>query len=329
MSYTTFLIGNGLGMAMDSDYFSLENAVQKVWSSGALDDPIKDRICNLCPDKQPPLTEESLEKLQRTLWSCKNLKDNENHIKWLTDDARNFPEAFDHFKHITAKYFFEFYIKSSESSEFKEFIDWMCSYVKTNLTHVLTLNYDSLLYNEFIKDGEIFKGYDGKLIDGLTSAGFKKTSLIRQPGKNFGYYLHLHGTPIVYDENIGGWSKTKICKKNYNTSMNKWDLSGEISKHIVLTHENFKSDIIHSSELLSAYWEYFENVLTETGRLILFGYSGNDQHVNDAIGKFLPKTSEILIVQWGGSTCKKTLWESKLENKVTLAEFDNILKWRT
>ena len=45
-------------------------------------------------------------------------------------------------------------------------------FIKNTKSHVATLNYDKLLYDEFIKE-EICKGYSGYLVDGFYDTGFQ------------------------------------------------------------------------------------------------------------------------------------------------------------
>jgi hypothetical protein len=77
----------------------------------------------------------------------------------------------------------------------------LINFVSSTKSHVATLNYDKLLYEEFINAG-ICSGFSGQLVDGFTSSGFDSSNLVRLYGRNFGYYMHLHGSPLFKD--IGG-----------------------------------------------------------------------------------------------------------------------------
>lgn len=336
--FTSFLIGNGLGLSINAEYFSLPYAVKTIFSGSELSKEDKQRIIQLCQNNIPS-QESEFETLQKTVWSCKNLQKYETEIKWLTEDARKLSESFDRLKHYVSKHFFDYYkLKeecfSSEQSSFQIFCRKFKDFIKDDNinSHIFTLNYDSLLYNEFLQDEDIFNGYDGKLIDGLMDSGFSSHALERKFARKFGYYLHLHGSPIVF-ENL---ENKNILKTKYDKNNKEWNLSDHISKHIVLTHERLKTTIIDESILLRTYWNYFQKSLSETSRLIIIGYSGNDTHINGAISRYLPHNSTIIIIQREGSEKKEPYWSKKLaylkqgeekEKKINILRYSNILDW--
>lgn len=100
--------------------------------------------------------------------------------------------------------------------------------------------------------------------------------------------------------------------------------------HIVLTHVEHKPLIIESSNILSEYWRRFGKALDEAEKVVLFGYSGCDTHLNDTLhlhcqGKL------IHIIEWHGnrdSASRQQYWKSKLKDcSVRLRQLDNILEF--
>jgi len=84
-------------------------------------------------------------------------------------------------------------------------------YVRETKSHVATLNYDKLLYQSLIEN-EILSGFDGTLVDGMLNRGFDEKALERRYGKDFGYYLHLHGSPLFYEHrgNVRKWQRHEL-----------------------------------------------------------------------------------------------------------------------
>lgn len=72
MARKTLIFGNGLGMALDPDFFSLDRAIGRVWDENTvLDDRTKNlvRFC-LGDDADRPHGEEDLDDLQLVVSAC-------------------------------------------------------------------------------------------------------------------------------------------------------------------------------------------------------------------------------------------------------------------
>jgi hypothetical protein len=237
----TIIFGNGLGMALDSQYFTLEKAIAEIWDNGAsLTDIDKDLIrkCLYAQDCQSdkPSCEDDLEVLQRAVGACDILKEIcEDKVSWLSEHGKRFPNSIRKFIHYVSRYFHTHKFEL----EF-DFIEALASFVSSTQSHIATLNYDSLLYGPLIDRG-ILSGYSGALVDGFYSSGFKGEHLTRKFGKTFGYYMHLHGSPLFVERD------DNIIKLSRFESIEPSDLLGN---HIVLTHVKHKPSIIDSSELL-------------------------------------------------------------------------------
>lgn len=59
----TFIIGNGLGMALDPEKFSLNKALENSWNN--LSDDAKNLIRNMRGEEEAPKTENDLRDIQR------------------------------------------------------------------------------------------------------------------------------------------------------------------------------------------------------------------------------------------------------------------------
>jgi len=78
MERSTIIFGNGLGMALDPDYFSLKSALYKVWNdTNLLSDAQKRLIQTALPgtsDEVYPEGEEQLNDLQVAIFASELLK---------------------------------------------------------------------------------------------------------------------------------------------------------------------------------------------------------------------------------------------------------------
>ena len=178
------------------------------------------------------------------------------------------------------------------------------------------MNYDKLLYNSFIKNS-ILSGYDGYLVDGMLSKGFDSEALERMYKKNFGYYLHLHGSPLFVNKN----GKVKKLSRDDLTIE-----GNEVGEHLVLTHVKHKPSVIAASDVLSTYWNYLHFTLREAQEIILFGYAGLDDHLNKVIRPYL-NTKALTVVEWsgaGGKEEREKFWLDKLGKTRSIKHLDNI-----
>ncbi|MEW9918881.1 hypothetical protein AB2B41_04670 [Marimonas sp. MJW-29] len=100
-----------------------------------------------------------------------------------------------------------------------------------------------------------------------------------------------------------------------------------------------KSAVIAASPILRKYWRRLEEAMIECHGLILFGYSGDDTHLNLLISKYF-REKQIEIVERVhpeylnpvGEDARLERWRQKLAvNRVVAFWHDNILshsEWR-
>ncbi|MBV9575701.1 MAG: hypothetical protein JO149_03675, partial [Gammaproteobacteria bacterium] len=110
-NYTTVLIGNGLGMAIDPDHFRIDQGLKFAWNK--LSNEHQERIKNLITNKSDLNTEDQLDKHYDAIQACLMLSRIEQHsnLAWLHDEAKNFPDNFRNFILNTALHFFNYEIK--------------------------------------------------------------------------------------------------------------------------------------------------------------------------------------------------------------------------
>ncbi len=320
----TILFGNGLGMALDSDFFSLDKAIGRIWDGSLLDENHKTLIRRCLADekRQRPQDENDMDKLQLALSACELLnKLGDSRTHWLTKQGQDFPCAVRKLLHKVAGNFHEFLGRLPPT-----FSDSLAGFLKDTRSHVATLNYDKLLYQPLIERG-VLSGYDGALCDGFhsNSTGFAPDHLERKNGHNFGYYLHLHGSPLFVDRSGA------TIKLGQSGSANDTDI---VSSHIVMTHVRHKRTIIDASQLLTTYWQYLAQAFQESDEIILVGYSGLDPHLNDLL-KARPDSTHFRVIEWKGAGEEATrmkFWSETLAATgivlVRLASILDFTKWR-
>jgi hypothetical protein len=311
-SYTSIIMGNGLGMAVDPSYFTLEAGLQKAWSQLNLD--IQTRIKNLITNGDDLLTEQQLEKHYEVIRACVMLQRFEsNSTKWLDRDAKDFPLHFQKFIENTAWHFCNY---DGNEGNLMNLIKCLKYFIQHNYTHLITLNYDKLIYSNFATDDEIMNDYSGQLVDGFLKGGFRSQQLNREFGRRFGWYLHLHGSPLFYT-----CSETNLVKKTLLTDTLDQRNKQGLREHIILCNINLKSNRIAQSELLFTYWHYFLAALDESEKVIFLGYSGNDSHINHEIENWMRNTKSIKnktiqVIEYADSKFsdadRQTFWSSQL-----------------
>lgn len=320
MDRKLLIFGNGLGMAIDSNHYSLNNALNKVWNDTSMWSDIQHRglIQNCIPTGNCPVSEDELDKLHLVSTSCDFLNgfpNAANNIHWLSSYGKDFTEAVQEYIHTVASHLFD-----SANTLPSNFKNALIDFIKNTKSHVATLNYDKLLYDEFIKE-EICKGYSGYLVDGFYDTGFAPSNMERLFGRDFGYYIHLHGCPLFKD--ISG-----ITYKLKTSQISTNNIFG--SKHIVLTHIPHKPSVITASEVLSTYWSYLILSLSEVKEIILFGYSGCDIHLNKIL-KVHASSKNKKIIEWDsdGQTTqqRQQFWDSELGANVTLQRMPDITQF--
>ena len=320
MSRKLLIFGNGLGMAIDANHYSLTNALNTVWGDDALwsNTVHRDLIQNCIPSGKCPVSEEELDKLYLVSTSCDYLNDFPNTVNgdhWLSIYGQDFTNATQEYIHTVASHLFD-----SSNTLPINFKKTLIDFIKNTKSHVATLNYDKLLYDEFIKE-EVCNGYSGYLVDGFYDTGFEPSNMERLFRKNFGYYMHLHGCPLFKD--ING-----ITYKLKTSQISTSNIFG--SKHIVLTHIPHKPSVITASEVLSTYWNYLILSLSEVKEIILFGYSGCDTHLNKIL-KLHAHSKIKTVVEWGGDGQKtqqrQQFWDGELGANVNLQRIPDITQF--
>lgn len=314
MPRKTIIFGNGLGMALNPNRFSLDQAIGTVWEDvNILSDEQKQLICNCLPNDRNgrPQGEDELDKLQLALSACDFLLGIPgSRIHWLSEDGQNFPIAVRKFVYNTAK---QFHLTGEILPT--TFLDPFLAFIEATKSHVGTLNYDNLLYQPMIDSG-LLKGYSGALVDGFHDSGFNKENFVRKFGRSFGYYLHLHGSPLFVDRN-----STAIKLHQFNLAQQ----ADAISSHLVLTHFAHKPTVISASSVLLSYWQLLSEAIDESEEIVLFGYSGADKHLNQMVKSFSDKP--VRVVEWAGAgeeANRNGFWSGALGRSIQLIRLANI-----
>ena len=327
----TIVFGNGLGMALNNTHFSLESAFKSADESSALDDTQKELISlvkRLFAQNGMPQKEEHLGILHQAVNATHLLSSlGQSGSDFLTANGKMLPTAANSYITRVALHFWnKDHSKQKDYELPPNFSNSLIEFVKGS-AHVVTLNYDGLLYNSL---NELMGGYNGWLIDGMLDRGFESQNL--EPingGRKHGWYLHLHGSPLFYDD-----PKTKLPKK-FSRIDSKFAADTVLRRHIVLSAFDQKLGIISQSNLLSAYWSFFERALAMSDAIILCGYSGSDGHINEAIKKSvndatkLRNNKKIIVVEWNGGITKMD-WKTNLNTSNCHFEhflMDNILEF--
>lgn len=321
-----YIFGNGLGMAISPESFNLTNALIDVWDDGTLEDEQKALISACLPaDAQKPTSEEQLAKLQDTVNACEillSIRDT-GAGHWLSEEGRNFPEAVHKLTYAVAR---KMYLAKHMTGENtgtlcrapEEFIAPFIQKVKDTGSHVATLNYDGLLSNTLL-DNSVLGGDSPILLDGFVGSVFDRTNLFRKKGFG-GWYLHLHGSPL-FTGKVGG-KQRKISE----TTIRRRSLPKHVGRHLVLTHFTHKPRIIAASSILSIYWEFLQMALDESERIVIFGYSGNDVHLNRLISQARAQ-KDIIVVDWlgsGSAALRRTFWNDQLGGEVQLHLLEDV-----
>lgn len=313
MDRKLLIFGNGLGMSLDPAHFSLSAALENIWDrDNFLSLEQKHLIARCLGREGAPEREDELDLLHQVVTHCRflNFIGNDD-VHWLTAEGQSFPN-------ITATYLHKVATKLHNYNGFlpQPFEEALVRFIRNTKSHVATLNYDKLLYNSFI-DNNLVNGYDGCLIDGMLDRGFSADALERRFDNDFGYYLHLHGSPL-FIENEG--SILKLTRDQLNLQC---DVP---SRHIVLTHVKHKPSVITASHALSTYWDYLQFALSEAEEIILFGYSGFDRHLNMLLKPYLIRIP-LRVVEWSGAgeqAERENYWNRCFGQRVTVERLDNI-----
>ena len=318
MPRETIIFGNGLGMAIDPNWFSLENAIQWVWNEEELlPDNCRQlvRSCLPADRNDVPHGEDDLDQLQLALSATDLLESlQQGEIHWLSDAGREFPVAVRRFLYQVAVRF-----HFCELGLPEEFIQPFVAFLEETNSHIATLNYDNLLYQPLIEAG-CLRGYNGCLVGGFHGDGFSEENLERRYDRNFGYYLHLHGSPLFIERQQ---AVLKLRQRDLDPEIER------VSSHIVLTHVAHKPLVIAGSNLLTAYWNYLRDAIVESDGVTLFGYSGLDIHLNMILRR-LAQGKRVRVIEWdgaGGQLERLAHWHDILSLDIELYRFESVLEF--
>lgn len=310
MSFATIFFGNGLGRAIDNNYFQLITGIASIWNNanapynGVLTNTSKSTILNslpLLPNGNSPTIpqgEDELLVLHMILNSCSNINyyhRRPNQI--LTQTGISLEDTVDYFFRNIAYYFHKYnvLIPSCTNVDFVRFYGELEDFVNNNEIHIATTNYDNIIYHNFANSNFLTPTFaTTKLVDGFTGRHqlvFDEDNLERKNNNNFGWYLHLHGSPLFYTDPTNG-RIIKLLSQNAQGSVSNATFQGTF-EHIVLNHFSVKPTIISTSNLLSVYWEYYVRALLESNRVIVFGYGGADIHINKQFEKWIVRMDGI------------------------------------
>lgn len=307
------IVGNGLGLSIDRDFFSLERAMRDAWESDVLQDDEKELIRRCLPDgADRPTEEDELEDLQRIVNACATISEFELKDRldaaWLTETGQAFPDAIRFYVHAVASQFHSEEHNAALEPPL-EFLDALNSNLSASGSTIATTNYDACLYRP-LNDRSAFRGYN--TLDGFQGRPirFAATNLRRQRDRK-GYYLHLHGSPLFMTEN---GQHTKISREEIRQRR------AIASSHIVLTNTKYKPQLISASPILSAYWKKLKDIRSDFERIVWFGHSGRDPHLNQFIARYFG-TLPITIVEWSGvenQTDREHYWREKFQSNTEL-----------
>jgi hypothetical protein len=351
MTRKLIIFGNGIGMALSPENFGLASVMPKVWNGTTADgQPLlshsqKQLIagCIEGVEKETgPSNENQLMGAQVAQFGHELITEAveaEKQNQWFTNDALSYPQAISKYVYEVARQLDLNSQVFGNDERLKEFLNSFIPFLQETNSHVATLNYDTLLYSAFndgytLPDGtyiQICQGQDWKthLCDGYRpKTGFQKENFERPTDGNFGFYLHLHGSPLIVD---GKTRAKKLCRNQ---------IAGHIPQsahHIILSDGKMKPLLIQRSEVLSLYWHMLESTTEEIDEIIVFGYGGGDDHLNT----FLRKSRKpIRIVEYAdpeiSDTNSEALWEKRIgaksvviegETSFALERMDNILSF--
>lgn len=326
MVKSLFIFGNGLGRAISNHYFSLERVLRDAWDD---DDVLSERQKHLIRSCLPhdvlegediaPTSEPDLENLQRVLSACDTIRQFEDQIagtdgNWLNEHGMEFPTAIRRYLHNAACRFNQPVLGVDRALPNK-FQKKLRGFIMHKGGHIATLNYDDLLY-ECFTDTDVFKKH--RLRDGFFNRKFNFAAHETwYKGKNEGWFLHLHGSPLFMGPSD---QPEKITRAELDEKI------GHDSTHLVLTSVQHKRAAIQSSEILKTYWDKLQQIIPESTNVVLFGYGGLDVHLNEQL-RHLHHEADLRIVEyddgadladrekfWRAATGRKNLGLIRMQN---------------
>lgn len=315
-----------------------------VWENGCLTDSHKELIADCLkgvekdtgPTAEDQMMHAQLAQLGHELIT--NVVEEEKRENWFTEDAVTYPEAISIYVYNVARQLDKNSKEFQENSKFKEFLDNIVPFIQETKSHVATLNYDTLFYAAF-NDGhtvdettyQLCKNRPSETVlnDGYRAHGFSESNFNRLYSHwDFGYYLHLHGSPLIVDSEK---SAKKLQRHEVCSHMPK------SAKHVILSDGALKPHLINRSDVLKLYWDMFNKAIEEASEVIVIGYGGGDDHINAALKKY---DKPIRIIEWRdpgvAQSASETFWSDKLgvgadvledKEKFELIRKDNILEF--
>ncbi len=305
------IFGNGLGRSIDNEAFSLPSAIQSVCAAEMMPAHNLEAMKEfLAKEPEEGIDEDDLGILHQAIFACDFIAEAARDRRAiLTAVGLELPGIFARFVHNVAVN-----LSSNGHQLPDDFSDALADFIQRFKPNVATLNYDQLLYRAFM-DRQLLRGYRGDLVDGLLGQGYDHENLRKRFGNNFGMYLHLHGTPLVFEANDAIY-KTNLGGLRYVSPDNE---DQTVGRHLVLTNVNHKPLVIEQSALLSSYWRWFAWALRSetTDSVCLVGVGGQDLHLVRTINNQFPAGKAIQIVEWAGELGdRNAFWRDKFPNHV-------------
>lgn len=334
MARKLLIFGNGLGRSINNDVFDLRSAMTKIWQDDDfLSREEKRQIVSALDgvdQETGPSREDQLLGAQLALIACDILEKvagRHDLQHWLTSTAIGYPSALQRYVFKVATYFHGYVAALDFDARWHAFARSLVGFINETKSHVATLNYDDLLYGPF-NDGvdvngqliKLCRGYSGVLIDGWTrGSGFSYENMKRRNEDQTAYYLHLHGSPLYIDGENGGATKITRAQLNQNSS--------RTSRHIVLTHGSMKPLVISNSFVLRMYWDHLGTAIKEVDEIILFGYSGADDHLNKFVRRNKGSVSVRVVERIHADQDREVFWKRKIGDGVSVHSIGNVLNF--
>lgn len=333
MTRSLIVFGNGLGMALDPNHFSLTAAMQDIWQGQSLTVDQKENFGKLkgINPQTGPTSEEDLISAQIALELLESFREklgDDAQSSWFTEPAKSFPITIRTYVYKVASRFMGYQPTGDNKEIWNKFLESFISYIMDSKSHIVTLNYDDLIYDKIVYGIEIYGKWvkPSELLtcgaptvrDGFISGNYRPESF--SWSKETGSYLHLHGTPLFVTQ---GQDIRKLERASLAESDPK------IERHIILANPKSKLQLIRESKILDNFWEVqLPRCLIEADQIIIFGYSGLDDHLNEKI-KAMEKPK--YIVEWSGArdTTEQAniFWKDKIGCVESVSRADNILEF--
>ena len=333
MNRKLIVFGNGLGRALDNDYFQLEAAMTAVWASDLFSGAEKEIIASLkgFDAEIGPISEADLRSAYTALIGHSMLKasiEPETLDQWLNTNAAQFPRLLEKYIYAVAHYFHEFEFDPPQKALWETFTQPLIDYIYKSRSHVATLNYDTLLYRPFNEQKITGKNFPLCMKDVKTTslqdgfgAKYLSNSFGWYPYNQRGSYLHLHGTPLFYRNTDG-----ESAKRRRDALPKPKNSSGR--NQIILGPTGLKLTLIETCDVLNDYWENrLPKCIEDANEIILFGYGGADSHLNDLLQNRSPKTKIHIVErnQEGTWEEREKFWSDRLTGPINPILLDDVL----